>query len=358
MPFETELHSKDSIKLNFLKGILDNKVLMNIQLDGQPKEDYASQIHNDNSRIALKGKFNLTEDPSRESLLIRPVSVYGGLILSFLHKQTITNGIITVTQRVGGNKEIKDIPFNANVSQIEFIPKDNKTYLLKINTDTDVIIKETTTTQSESKPPKKENASGNQSDSRFEADNGLVDGSKQTSYFDERFDSGNGFQEINRSSHDDNRFDFDSHEFDNHQQDDNTNNSNNQAEQRNTDIQNIETTDNELSRIENDIRVLEQKQTELTVKKQKAIEHLEKIEAEYNKDYNMLEQELNDIKSRMEADKAIIDFYQDQDVVPIESIFSEVSLRLEEAEKQIKMFIEAKQNKTREIEQEIKSNKR
>ena len=60
----------------------------------------------------------------------------------------------------------------------------------------------------------------------------------------------------------------------------------------------------------------------------------------------------------MEADASIIEHYKDQDVMPIEIILKEVSLKLEDAEKQIQFFIEAKQRKTMEIENEIKSNKK
>ena len=85
---------------------------------------------------------------------------------------------------------------------------------------------------------------------------------------------------------------------------------------------------------------------------------MDKIEAEYKKDYAAFEKELEDYKSRLDADTSIIEHYKDQDVLPIEVIFQEIRFKLDEAEEQIRFFIEAKQQKTMEIENEIKSNKK
>ena len=115
--------------------------------------------------------------------------------------------------------------------------------------------------------------------------------------------------------------------------------------------------DMDLQRIEQEISVIERQQGQLSRKKQSAIDHLEKIEAEYQKDYAAFEQEMEDYKSRLDADASVIEHYKDQDVMPIEIVFQEIRLKLEEAEEQIRFFIEAKQRKTMEIENEIKSNK-
>ena len=62
------------------------------------------------------------------------------------------------------------------------------------------------------------------------------------------------------------------------------------------------------------------------------------IEAEYKKDYAAFEQELEDYKSRLDADTSIIEHYKDQDVLPIEVIFQEIRFKLDEAEEQIRFF--------------------
>jgi len=108
--------------------------------------------------------------------------------------------------------------------------------------------------------------------------------------------------------------------------------------------------DAELERIEGEISVIERKKDELARKKKNALNHLEKIETEYKKDYANLEQELDEIKSRLGVDESIIQYYKDRDIVPVETIFQEIKLKLEDAEKQIRCFIEARQRKTMEIE--------
>ncbi len=92
--------------------------------------------------------------------------------------------------------------------------------------------------------------------------------------------------------------------------------------------------------------------------RQSQIRRLEQIEAEYQKDYDTLNEELEDIKDRMEADASIIEYYMDHDIQPVEKLLEEAKLKLEEAEKQIRLFIQAKQKKTMEIEAEVKSNKK
>lgn len=114
----------------------------------------------------------------------------------------------------------------------------------------------------------------------------------------------------------------------------------------------------ELQQTEQDIYAVEQRQRQLAKKKQSRIKHLEAIETEYKKNYAAMESELGEIKSRMEADSSVIEHYQDQDIKPLEELFAEIHAKLDEAENQIRLFIEAKQQKTMEIENAIKSGKK
>ena len=83
----------------------------------------------------------------------------------------------------------------------------------------------------------------------------------------------------------------------------------------------------------------------------------QKIEEECRKDYSDAQTEVQEYQNRLEIDKRILEYYQDKDFKPIEEILKEIGEKLNEAEKQIALFIEAKQKKTMEIEGEIKSNK-
>ncbi len=87
-------------------------------------------------------------------------------------------------------------------------------------------------------------------------------------------------------------------------------------------------------------------------------EKIGKIEEEYKKDYVSARNETESLKQQLEIDKSILEYYKDKDIKPIEDIIKEITEKLDEAEKQISLFITAKQKKTMEIEGEIKSNKK
>lgn len=119
--------------------------------------------------------------------------------------------------------------------------------------------------------------------------------------------------------------------------------------------------DGELSRVESDIQTQLQLQDDWAQRRQSALDYrakLERIEAEYQKDYSALTDDIEEMKSRMQADAAVIEYYKDRDFTPIETLFDEINAKLDEAEAQIRLFIEAKQRKTMEIESAVKSDKR
>ena len=84
---------------------------------------------------------------------------------------------------------------------------------------------------------------------------------------------------------------------------------------------------------------------------------MQKIEEEYQKDYDSAQNEIQEYQKRFEIDSTVLEYYKNKDVKPIEDIFKEISDKLNEAEKQIALFIQAKQKKTMEIEGSIKSNR-
>ena len=83
----------------------------------------------------------------------------------------------------------------------------------------------------------------------------------------------------------------------------------------------------------------------------------DKIQEEYKKDYSSAKDEIESLKQQVEIDKSVLEYYRDKEVKPIEDIIREIVEKIDEAEKQIALFITAKQKKTMEIEGEIKSNK-
>ena len=79
-------------------------------------------------------------------------------------------------------------------------------------------------------------------------------------------------------------------------------------------------------------------------------EKVQKIEEELKKDYTAAQTQLEECKTQLEIDKRVLEYYKDKDVKPVEELFKEIQQKLDEAEKQIALFIQAKQQKTMEIE--------
>jgi len=115
--------------------------------------------------------------------------------------------------------------------------------------------------------------------------------------------------------------------------------------------------DPELMSIETQIADIQQKQNDLFKQKKTALKKLKTIEAEYQKNFDAMQTELELLKSQMTADASILEYYKDKDIAPVETLIADIKNKIEEMENQIRLFITAKQQKMMDIEAEIKSNK-
>ena len=350
MSFEIDLFNKDSVKINMLKNVLSGKERMTFQLNDDSPEDYATKIHKDGNRVQVYGKFNLSEDPSGETITIRPVMVDTKLTVTITSSGSSGNYICVY--RSATKSVDKEIPIDSDSVTLVFVPQGKQKYVLQFE-DFDTAFSQSSvqfcgasdeveTTSVFSQSPDASRAKLDTADNRFESHsfNSIPDRTQE----DRRFAS----------------YDIDSEEATKSNVSGTVNpvsvNNALHPHEVNTESEPL-VIDSELQRIEAEISVIERQKHELAQKKKSAVNHLEMIEAEYKKDYATLEQELDEIKSRMESDASIIEYYKDQEVMPVEIIFQEIKLKLEDAEKQIRFFIEAKQRKTMDIEGEIKSNK-
>ena len=374
MTSEIQVYSKDSLKLNILNDVLNGVVNLSFQLNDGNSEDYASSIHKEGKRVQVYGKFNISESPTGDILTIRPIMIDCSLKILFQTNVSFSGKKISLIRSTTKSVE-QEFEITSETSYIELIPQGKKHYAMSIKSRSGTPVapinsvpsaskrRINTNTKHEEKPntiihheshsseiepialPQDDVPSKN--DERFQGfDLGI-----NSSLADERFASFDLNNDTVVSSGVSSKDGFsDIFQEDTLKEDNNPNT---------TDYDSTsEMSNHDLGRIEQEISVIERQQDKLTTKKQKAIEHLEKIEAEYKKDYESFEKELDEVKSRMKADASIIEHYKDQDVMPIEIIFQEVRLKLEEAEEQIRLFIEAKQRKTMEIEREIKSTKK
>lgn len=374
MTSDVQVFAKDKIKLNILQDVLGGLVKIGFQLNNGPVQDYASQIHVDGKRVNVYGKINISEDANEgDTITIRPIMIDAPLKIFFQANANFSGKKACVVRSATKTVE-QEFEISSETNSLELIPQGKQFYLLKVSNSGGIAA---TPIQNASSQRQRTPISSNNTDpvqvsnpaqplTHFEEVNTP---GRETSPVDDRFE---GFGLDTGFSGSDDR--FDSFDVDPVAVVSNTSPKTNfePSEEISARIQDpIEPPrvqdvrisiprqeDNDLQRIEQEISVIERQQGQLSRKKQSAIDHLDRIEAEYKKDYASFEQELEDYKLRMEADASIIDHYKDQDVMPIEVILSEVRLKLEEAEEQIRFFIEAKQRKTMEIENEIKSNKK
>lgn len=81
-------------------------------------------------------------------------------------------------------------------------------------------------------------------------------------------------------------------------------------------------------------------------------------EEKRKQEYALLERELEEMRSRMKADEEVLEYYKEQETAAVERLLGEIRRRLDEAEKQIRLLIEARQQKTMQVEEEIKETSR
>lgn len=357
MTSEIQVFSKDLIKLNILQEVLSGMVKLSFQLNNGTSDDFATSIHKDGKRVLIYDKFNISEDPTGEVLTIRPIMIDSALKIMF-HASAVFSGKKASVIR-GTTKVVeKEYEINNETAYIEFVPQGKQSYLMKVVNGTSAAPNVNDTANLQQKPR------GDIPRPTSEIEEVIMPSNKPSG-IDERFQ---GFELNADFNHTDERFDtlddgaVYSPQVDNDkmfaEQTEVTEAISSIPASHNREQLTTGIDDEDLRRIEQDISAIERQQGQLSRKKQSAIEHLEKIESEYQKDYLSLEKELDEIKSRMEADSSVIEHYKDHDVTPIEIIFQEMKLKLDEAEQQIRLFIEAKQKKTMEIENEIKSNKK
>lgn len=122
-------------------------------------------------------------------------------------------------------------------------------------------------------------------------------------------------------------------------------------------LQNVDLmNDPELMLTTQNIDANSKKLAQLKEMRKNAKEKLQKIEKEYNKNWNLYQQEIKNIKAQMNANENIIQYYKNKDIASVENIFREINKKLAEAEKIISFFIKEKEQKMSEIDKKIKSN--
>lgn len=378
---EIDVFSKDFVRMNILDVVLSGTAEMNMELNNDGSKSYANDIHNERSRVQVFGRFNLSEDLNNNIIAIRPVVVEASLRIRFLIKENIADRTIAII-RSGTKVQEQAFPINKSLTSISFIPIGKQKYTLQVEYDDSVVVTETPTSvpsrkeqnRTPSRVPRVQPKEQKQSPPiQSEPVDTFVPASGSSGFEFESFDFDSRFDLGQNSQVNDTRFSNDSMDFgfgndsvpktdisqDTHQASPASTTPRYESTPSYSAPVNVASAPAESdARVEQEIQTVEYKRAELNTRRQSAINHLEKIEAEYRKDYDALSVELEEIKGRMEADSDIIEYYKDRDIIPVETLLQEARLKLEEAETQIAMFIRAKQQKTMEIEGEVKANKK
>lgn len=375
MTSEVQVNSKDKIRLNILHEVLSGAVSLGLQFANGSLEDYASSIHEDGKRMFVRGKFNISEAPNNgDTLTIRPIMIESPLKIMVESNIAMAGKKLCVISN--STKDVlQEYKLSKGETTVELIPQNNQCYLLRVNGISGIPVK----------PTINQTISGTERDRSNHYQNNAVPIQKPTPHVEEvmvetptQFTVDDRFQEAEFGAHTQGKAEemdarFDLFDLDSSipsttgqgnstrpvsEQEESLKDSSNHNTGHRIEIQRDHHVGTDLREIERDISRVEREHDLLSQKKRNAINHLEKIEEEYKKDYDSFEKEVQEFRARMEADASIISYYKDQDILPIEVIFQEIRLKLDEAEKQIRYFIEAKQKKTMEIEMEIKGNNR
>ena len=278
MIFETEVSVRDMIRTDILKELMAGSITLAIQLNDGEIQNYATQIHNDNSRVSVYGKFNMVESIDGDILTIRPISIDGILKAVPAMSGGISGKQIAVVR--SRTKQVENTyPFDETFMGLELVPSGDK-YILRLEYADNAL----------------------QEEQNVSCETSVVQEEKP-------------------------------------------------IEQ--TEIPVIQ----EEKSVEQEEKPVEQAevpvvQEEKPVVREEVVkdEKVQKIEEELKKDYTEAEIQLDERKKQLEIDKRVLEYYKDKDVKPVEELFKEIQQKLDEAEKQIALFIQAKQQKTMEIE--------
>lgn len=229
---------------------------MFLKLDEESEKNYKEEIHEESKRVYVFGSINISEDSTREYIVIRPVALKSRLVIRLeFEKNPAISGKNLLILSAAAKDTDNQIALDSDISILEIFPENDR-YLLKITKQS----AQNSSVQPQTKP------------------------------------------------------------------------------------------------VQNPVSPPEPVQT--AQNRQEVIDRRMKAAvAESHKNYVIKQEEFQELCEKYQLDRSIVEYYKDQDVKPIEKILSDMDQLISEAEKQIRLFINARQNKTLNIETEIKSNK-
>ncbi|MCI8306750.1 MAG: hypothetical protein HFH14_01750 [Lachnospiraceae bacterium] len=294
---EFEVSAKDYIKLGFLSEVTEQKnVVFNVYLESDGIEKNFLDIRTDKN-VYRFNNFNVSEDATRNTITFRPI-VIG--CYSYFRINSLAPLTLAVIKN-GTTTVARQFVLQTGDNKIEFVPQGLSKYVMKIEENE---MPADSSVMPEAPPAPSEDSSVTPEAPPIYAEDPAY------------------------------------------------------AEKKEQLLQSHSGLEADIREIQKEIADLEAKNGQLVNNKNHLMSHLEKLQAEYDKDYASYEADMEEIKSKYTIDDEILKMYADKEVTPIEELIARCENDIKEMEEQARIFIEARQRKTADIENELKIGKK
>lgn len=353
---EFDVNAKDYIKLNFLSEVISTSTIdffVYLEIDGVEKN--YKDIRTDKSVYRLNN-FNVSEDTTQNVITFRPV-----VVGCYSYFKIITNNPVRIDIVKNSTTTVaKEFNIPIGETKIEFEPQGIKRYIMRLNESVIGIVPNVATpnvtvqsiaeevVQPAVDPLKNpfgdfggfENISDNQtpSDTNVNDERRVESSSFEPSFTTIESSVPESSAPTNQGLSNEAKNDY-----------------KNRISQLETSNSRLEA---DVRDLEVNIRELENKNATLVLNKKNLIKHMDKLQTEYEKDYQSYEADVEEIKSKYTIDDEILKMYAGKDVVSIEELLQKVETDILQIEEQVRIFVEAQQRKTVEIENELKIGKK
>ena len=331
MTSDITLSPKDSVKLPFLRALLSGCIGLSVGYGSGSPVDYRTAIHRDGCRVGVFAGCNFTEDTAADLLTVRPSALRETLTLTFTASAP---GGSASAVRKSDKAEIGTFALPAGTSRLTFTPADGQTFRLAFSASDG---QPSAAQQPEPAPenprprpsrPRPSRSTPPPSPPSASWDGGLTDG---------------GFAAATQPAPP-------------------VNSAPPQpaapvAPTSEPVVQNIQNTQN-TQNTDTPPTPVPLTPTPPNPPPQTAGQRLEIIGEECAFDHAAFESGLHELCERLEADEEVLSYYKDHAITPTETLLTQARQSIEEAEEQIRRFIQARQDKTKLIENEIKSGTR
>lgn len=354
MASEYEFFSKDYIKFYVLNETVNSKTVtfkLFLESDGTEKEFL--DVRASGRNVYRFNNFNVSEDVTNNCITFRP-NVVGCYVYFLISSQ---NPIKVEIIKNGTNTVAQAFELGKGESKIEFRPNGTRKYDLKItNAQADAGVPQTTGDVIRREPAEEQML--NPFDTDFNALSPFDNSRSATSH-----------RAQNESFRNASQTDFGG--FDSFMTEPSqsayantmeTEASSEEIREKERAVDQMERSnsilENDIAELENRARELERKNRELIDRKKSLTSHLDRLQEEFDKEYSNYNSDVEEISSRYHIDAEILKLYADKEVTPIEELLRRAEDDMRQIEEQIRVFVEAQERKTAEIENELKIGKK